>query len=213
MKLVEVSQEVSKNQFLSVVNSLVVELHNISMSLEKMTDDGHGDILRRHMASRTARWFSTNFPTLMSAADSLKSLDPSFKAIAHIGVSSFTSSSGKTDLTKSSGYETFMHYVQIALKKLDRASTASKLQAAYDKCMKLVEMGKVEQQQAAQFSKEKKVKDDLKGKQNSAVEQMINQVIKGLSPALQHAARQAVNKSDNKLQALQAFMNANKIGA
>lgn len=213
MKLVEISQEVSKNQFLSIVNSLVVELHNISMSLEKMIDDGHGDILRRHMASRTARWFSNNFPTMISAANSLKSLDSSFKGIAHIGVSSFTSSSGKTDLTKSSGYETFLHYVQIALKKLDRQSTATKLQAAYDKCMSLVEAGKAEQEQAASFNKERKVKDDLKGKQNDAVEQMINQVIKGLSPTMQHSARLAVSKSDNKLQALQAFLNANKIGA
>lgn len=213
MKLVEISQEVSKNQFLSIVNSLVVELHNISMSLEKMMDDGHGDILRRHMASRTARWFSNNFPTMISAANSLKSLDPSFKGIAHIGVSSFTSSSGKTDLTKSSGYETFLHFVGLALKSLDRASTATKLQQAFDKCMRLVADGKAEQQQAASFNKERKVKDDLKGKQNDAVEQMINSVIKGLSPALQHGARLAVSKSDNKLQALQAFLDANKNGA
>lgn len=213
MKLFEISQEVSKNQFLSIVNSLVVELHNISMSLEKMTDDGHGDILRRHMASRTARWFSTNFPTLLSAANSLKSLDSSFKGIAHIGVSSFTSSSGKTELTKSSGYETFMHYAQIALKKLDRPGTAAKLQQAYDKCMSLVEAGRVEQAQSATFNKERKVKDDLKGKQNNAVEQMINTVIKGLDPSLQHAARLAVTKSDNKLQALQSFLDANKNGA
>lgn len=213
MKLFEISQEVSKNQFLSVVNSLVVELHNISMSLEKMTDDGHGDILRRHMASRTARWFSNNFPTLLSAANSLKSVDQSFKGIAQIGVSSFTSSSGKTDLTKSSGYENFLHFAQLALKALDRPSTAAKLQQAYDKCMSLVAAGRAEQKQAAAFSQDRKVKDDLKGKQNAAVEQMINTVIKGLSPAAQHAARLAVSKSDNKLQALQAFLDANKNGA
>lgn len=209
MHLFEVSQEVSKNHFASVVNSLVVELHNISISLEKMTDDGHGDILRRHMASRTARWFSNNFPALFSAANSLSSLDKSFKDISHIGLTSFTSASGKSDLTKSSGFDSFMSHVVRALTKIGKAETGAKLVAAYNKCMKLVEMGKVEQQQAASFNKERKVKDDLKGKQLNAVEQMVNDVIKNLPPSIQHLARQAVSKSDNKLQALQAFLNKN----
>lgn len=209
MKLFEISQEVSKHQFVSVINGLVVELHNIAMSLEKMTDDGHGDILRRHMASRTARWFSNNFPTLLSAANSLTSVDSSFKGISHIGLTSFTSSSGKSDLTKSSGYEKFMHFVVIALNKLGKGQVASKLTAAYDKCMKLVEMGKAELRQAADFTKERKVKDDLRGKQVNAVEQMVNDVIKGLPDSIQHLARQAVSKSDNKLQALQTFLKQN----
>lgn len=213
MKLFEISTEVSKHQFVSVVNGLVVELHNISISLEKMTDDGHGDILRRHVAARTARWFSNNFPTIHSSASALKSVDSSFKELAQIGVSSFTSSSGMTGLTKSSGYETFLHYVYKALSKIGSSSVASRLQQANAKLDAMVEKGKEEYKQSRQVNKEIRVKDDLKGKQSAAVEQMVNDVIKGLSPSLQHAARQAIGKSDNKLRALQDFLGRNGNGA
>lgn len=214
MKLFEISTESSKHRFISVVNGLVVELHNISMSLEKMTDDGHGDILKRHAASRTARWFSNNFPIIHSAADALKSIDPAFKHLSQIGVSTFTSSSGKTNLTKHSGYELFLNYVYIALSKIGSSALASRLQQSVAKIDEIIDAGRKEYAESRPTAnKEPKVKDDLKGKQSAAVEQMVNDVIKGLPASLQHAARQAVSKSDNKLQALQAFMKQNGNGA
>lgn len=209
MKLFEISTEVSKNQFISTIGSLIPELHAISGSLEKMIDDGHGDIVRRHLRSREARWFSNNFPTILSSANSLKQIDPVFSKIAKIGVTGFTSSSGNSDLTKSNGFKDLMGLVFPALGKVGASALGIKLQQALTKCDRLIAAGAAEQQEAKDFAKPKEPKSDLPGKQFSAIEELINQTIKSLPADLQHQARQVVSKSDNKLKALQAFMVAN----
>ena len=51
-------------------------------------------------------------------------------------------------------------------------------------------------------------KKAVQGSQRDQVEMIVNMTIKDLPDALQHEARAAVNRADNKLVALQQFMSA-----
>lgn len=206
MLLQEISAASSKQQFVSLVNDLIVELYRTHSTLETMADNGHEPrMIKRHLGMRTSKWFSANFPVLLASAAALKSNSPAFTAISKIKVSAL--SADVTSLTKQAGFQEFMTNAKAALTSISAASMYDKLRTAYDKCLSVVERVAAEVTPPTPSAKPT-AQPNIRGSQQQAVEELVNGMIANLPIEMQHEARRAVSKADNKLKALQAFLSS-----
>lgn len=217
MKLYEISSSSEENTFKSIANDLVAEYHKINMSLEKMTDDGHGDLLGRHCAARKSSWFAKWYPKIISSARALSNRSPAFSSIAKLSVTAYSSASGvDTNHSKMSAFKSYFENLQTALKVIGAENVWLRLRDADLKQQNLVEIGKKEIKDAYHSDKVTKPKskhNELASSQSAAANNAVDTVIKTLPQNLQHAARQAVAKADNKLKALQDFVNGTQHSA
>lgn len=208
MKLAEISNEVSAERFKSVIRDLVSNTYRINGILEDMISRGTGDAVRRTAAGLNARWFSANYPTLQSTAMALRSVNKNFDVIAKVPVNAYLG--GDKGTSKGQGFRITQAALQGALASIGGADLFSKYVAAVAKTDALIESGK---EPAADLTapKQPAAVDPRKavvGSQNSQVEMIVNQAIKDMPAELQHEARAAVSKADNKLVALQQFMKS-----
>lgn len=208
MKLVEISNEISGERFKSVIRDLVSNTYRINGILEDMIQRGTGDAVRRTAAGLNARWFSLNYPTLQSTAMALRSVNKNFDVIAKVPVNAYLG--GQNGTSKGQGFRITQAALQGALASVGGAELFSKYMAAVAKTEALIETGKAESTPAP-TPKAPAAVDPRKavvGSQNSQAEMIVNQAIKDLPAELQHEARAAVGKADNKLVALQQFMKS-----
>lgn len=208
MKLVEISNEVSAERFKSVVRDLVSNTYRINGILEDMISRGTGDAVRRTAAGLNARWFSLNYPTLQSTAMALRSVNKNFDVIAKVPVNAYLG--GANGTSKGAGFRITQAALQGALASVGGAELYQKYVAAVAKTDSLIENGMAKDEPVA-APKQPAAVDPRKavvGSQNSQAEMIVNQAIKDLPTELQHEARAAVGKADNKLVALQQFMKS-----
>lgn len=208
MKLVEISNEISGERFKSVIRDLVSNTYRINGILEDMIQRGTGDAVRRTAAGLNARWFSLNYPTLQSTAMALRSVNKNFDVIAKVPVNAYLG--GANGTSKGQGFRITQAALQGALASVGGAELFSKYMAAVAKTDALIETGKAESTPAPEPKAPAAVdpRKAVVGSQNSQAEMIVNQAIKDLPAELQHEARAAVGKADNKLVALQQFMKS-----
>lgn len=208
MKLVEISNEISGERFKSVIRDLVSNTYRINGILEDMIQRGTGDAVRRTAAGLNARWFSLNYPTLQSTAMALRSVNKNFDVIAKVPVNAYLG--GQNGTSKGQGFRITQAALQGALASVGGAELFSKYMAAVAKTDALIETGKAESTPAPEPKAPAAVdpRKAVVGSQNSQAEMIVNQAIKDLPAELQHEARAAVGKADNKLVALQQFMKS-----
>lgn len=212
MKLFEISVDVSATRFKSVIRDLIANVHKTNAIVQDMIERGTGDSAKRTANSMNARWFTTNYPTLQSSAQTLKSVNKNFDVIAKIPVNAYLGG-GESGTSKGQGYRVAVAALQGALKAIDGADLFAKYQEAYAKQERLLASAAPKEDPVA-APKAPAAADPRKaalGAQISQIEAIINATIKDLPAALQHEARTAVNRSDNKLAALQQFMTAKGI--
>lgn len=204
MKLIEISTDVSAERFKSVIRDLVSNIYKTNGIIEDMISRGTGDAAKRTANGMNARWFSANYPTLQSSAMALRGVNKNFDVIAKVPVNAFTDSG-----SKGNGYRITVAAMQGALASIGGRELFDKYRAAYEKQQNLLDG--IKEPEAAPAPKAPAALDPKKavqGSQRDQVEAIVNMTIKNLPDALQHEARAAVNRADNKLVALQQFMNA-----
>lgn len=209
MKLFEISNEVNVEHFKSIIRSLVSNTHRIANIVEDMIERGTDqNSIRRIVASLNARWFSENYPTLKSTALALRGYNKNFEVIASIPVNIY-SDGGAAKSTKSNAFKV----TQAALKGALSSISSNELYSKYESAVYKVEQLASSLSQPAEPAT--KVTTDPRravvGNQNSQVEMIVNMTIKHLPTDMQRAARNHVNRADNKLVALQQFMTDNKL--
>lgn len=215
-QLDEISKEASVSTFMSLVSSLTVEMFDIAHMLQRMVEAGTGDSMGRSFAGRKSRWFTANGPRMQSVASTLKSMSPAFKQIADIKTSAYAASSKLNKHTNNDAARQLIDLIPTALKAIGNSPAGRKLTTAVDKCEQIISDYKLSNavEQKAYGTPKSDIetpKSDLMGDQYSAVEMATNDIIKALPSDLQHPARQAVSKADNKLQVLKAFLSSHNI--
>ena len=141
----------------------------------------------------------------MCSSDLFPSHDTAFTAISKVKVSAL--SADVTSLTKQAGFQEFMTNAKAALTSISAASMYDKLRTAYDKCLSVVERVAAEVTPPTPSAKHT-TQPNIRGSQQQAVEELVNGMIANLPIEMQHEARRAVSKADNKLKALQAFLSS-----
>ncbi|BDR26240.1 hypothetical protein RVBP17_2830 [Pseudomonas phage sp. 30-3] len=198
------------NIFRSVANSLILEIYKINISLEKMIDDGHGDILDRQVVCRKGTWFSKNYYIISSSAKELVSLSPAFIEISNITVSAYTSGALKNNpLSKMKGFDKYMHNVGDALTAINSSKLANKLFKSIEEQNIIVDKGREEYALSQSLIKENCHTN--KGMQYKQLEEIINTYIRQLPEHLQHEARNRIRKSDKKLKSLISYAQEHNI--
>ena len=208
MKLIEISTDVSAERFKSVIRDLIANIFKVNGIIEDMISRGTGDSARRTANGMNARWFSANYPTLQSTAMALRSVNKNFDVIAKIPVNAFL----EAGTSKGTGYRITVAAMQGALASIGGRELFAKYVAAFEKQENLLAGAKTPEPAAApKPAARQDPKKAMQGSQRDQVEAIVNATIKDLPAALQHEARAAVSKSDNKLLALQKFMAAKGI--
>lgn len=221
MKLFEISIESNKAGFSSLVINIISAIYKANITIEDMIANGTAKFAKRAAGSQMSRWFSQNYPKVHSTAAALKDLSPAFERIARIPVNAYTSGTAGVS-TKGGGIAVLLDEIPAALAALGREDLTERLNDALRKQASLIASGQDPKGSKSgdaaddflntgmgQKSAAAQARDDLeqsKGRQQSQVQELINRQIETFPADLQHAARQAVNRADNKIAALQTFM-------
>ena len=207
--IVENMKSSSKASYIDVCMQAIQLLNDLTHRFK--TDTSMDTTTKRFFAgSQLARWWNDHFSEIKSYAHDLKKHKTSYMyRVAMIPVSALKSSNPDNNFSKSSGMQYYLGFAAETLKELGEHALAQTFSSAYNKFQEArdIEDTRKSQTQPKQNNDHKKVI----ATQNQAVEDIVNKHIASLPAGLQHAAREAVSRSANKLQALQQFLRAQAV--
>lgn len=212
--LFEVSLESNKQLFNSLMREMSQVMHEATETARQyIAKTQDVKTARRMCNSAQTRWFTSNYPRILSVARSLRPLDKSFEIISNITTTALKSDSdlANPDLSKSAGFATLVKFATPALISIGNNQLVNRLGDIQAARAGVLGGQNSDESRPARVVDDSPRNDSLRGQQSSQVEKIVNDMILGLPKDMQHSARRAVSQSGNKFLALQTFMKQHKL--
>lgn len=195
--------------FKSIINSLINKLNDLYYSYtNSIVNESVWDFYYKMQLSL---WFTDNWPSIKLYAHSLSTHKTiNLKKIADMPITAYKSDNTDIKNKKSKAFKILLNNLSLALQELQLHDTKKLFNSSLEKLVSYVEDNSPFIENTKTIAK--KHNDNIKNTQFNQLEIVLQQIINHLPQNIQHEARQVViNNSNNKLQALQNFLNEKNI--
>ena len=195
--------------FASEINSLVGFPNDVNLQYQRGTlDPNDTKTWNSYYKLRLSGWFAEHNSSLLSSAAYIAKTNPRAQFMKDLGsVRVFAQTADSSPFTKWNGFQEVHVLIPNACKQIGQNELGQIYTNAWNQLMTTIKNGLASKQPQSSAPKVNTPKpENIIGKQNSQVEQVINQALASLTPEQRHQARTMLSKSANKLQDLQKFM-------